>query len=78
MPINVRVNQNLNFIKTKFTANTNPLYLKNQRPGEIGIHKLINLTDVQSDSLANNAMLFYRPADELFHIEELDLDGGEF
>lgn len=71
----VRVGQNLNFAKVKFSTNAATVVLKNQRPaGSIG--ELKGLADVDMTGAANNGVLTYDTVTQRFSVN--DLDGGEF
>ena len=65
------------FTTVKLAKDSNPITLKNQRPGEI-INSISHLTDVAMDNAINNSVLIYNEADEKFHVDQLSLDGGSF
>ena len=71
----VRVGQNLNFAKVKFSSNAAPIVLKNQRPsGSSG--ELKALADVDMTGAPNNGVLAYNSNTQAFSVQTLD--GGEF
>lgn len=74
--INVVLRQDLNFAKTKFVKDANPIYLKNMQP--TAAVPLKNLADVKMDNPINNSVLIYNQLDEDFHLDQLSLDGGAF
>jgi hypothetical protein len=74
--INVRLKQDLNFTKTKFVKEANPIYIKNIMP-PIG-SRLSTLQDVNMDNPINNSVLIYHEDDQNFHLDQLSLDGGAF
>lgn len=74
--INVVLKQDLNFAKTKFVKEANPIFLKNLPP-PIG-SRLSTLQDVSMDNPINNSVLIYNQTDEQFHLDQLSLDGGAF
>ena len=74
--INVRLKQDLNFTKTKFFKEANPIYIKNIAP-PLGT-RLSTLQDVEMDNPINNSVLIYNQSDENFHLDQLSLDGGAF
>lgn len=71
----VRVGQNLNFAKVKFSSNASTIVLKNQRPsGSAG--QLSQLADVDMTGAANNGVLAYNANTQTFSVHTLD--GGTF
>ena len=78
MGIRVQLKQDLNFAKTKFTKEAAPIILKNNMPNVYNVLELKNLSDVAMDNPVNNSVLIYNSADQLFHLNQLNLDGGTF
>ena len=74
--INVRLKQDLNFAKTKFVKEANPIYIKNIPPPLA--QRVSTLEDVSMDNPINNSVLIYHEDDENFHLDQLSLDGGAF
>ena len=72
--INVVLKQDLQFARTKFVKDANPIYIKNLQP----INTLSAAPDVQMDNPINNSVLIYNQTDEDFHLDQLSLDGGAF
>ena len=72
--INVVLKQDLQFARTKFVKDANPIYIKNLQP----INTLSGAPDVQMDNPINNSVLIYNQTDEDFHLDQLSLDGGNF
>jgi hypothetical protein len=66
----------MSIINVKFVKDSNPIYLKNQRPA-LG-SKILTLDDVQNDNPINNSVLIYNESDDKFHVDQLSLDGGAF
>jgi len=71
--INVVLKQDLQFARTKFVRDANPIYIKN-----LPITPLKLLSDVVIDNPINNSVLIYNQVDEDFHLDQLSLDGGAF
>ena len=71
--INVVLKQDLQFARTKFVKEANPIYIKNFQALPLN-----QLTDVQMDNPINNSVLIYNQTDEDFHLDQLSLDGGNF
>ena len=74
--INVVLKQDLNFAKTKFVKEANPIFLKNLPPP--ACNRISTLQDVSMDNPINNSVLIYNQTDEQFHLDQLSLDGGAF
>ena len=72
--INVVLKQDLQFARTKFVRDANPIYIKNLQPS----FPLKTLSDVVMDNPINNSVLIYNQVDEDFHLDQLSLDGGAF
>jgi len=71
--INVVLKQDLQFARTKFVRDANPIYIKN-----LPMTPLKLLSDVVIDNPINNSVLIYNQVDEDFHLDQLSLDGGNF
>jgi hypothetical protein len=71
--INVVLKQDLQFARTKFVRDANPIYIKN-----LPMTPLKLLSDVVIDNPINNSVLIYNQVDEDFHLDQLSLDGGAF
>jgi hypothetical protein len=75
--INVVLKQDLQFARTKFVKEANPIYIKNLQPPSQAV-PLSHLSDVRMDNPINNSVLIYNQGDENFHLDQLSLDGGAF
>jgi len=75
--IRVSLKQDLNFAKTRFVKEANPIILKNLPPPSQAV-PLKQLSDVVMTNPINNSVLIYNQVDENFHLDQLSLDGGAF